>query len=231
LIIIAVPDDQIGRVAQALTHATERGRKARTALHTSGALSSSELESLAERGWQVGSLHPLVAVSEPTAGAKALQGAFWCLEGDRGFLRLARKIVSDLNGQTFSISAEQKPLYHAAAVMASGNMVALFDVALEMLSRCGLSLREAKRVLLPLVESAIRNLHKSDPPRALTGSIARGDLATVKRHLKALSTEGLSESLELYRLLGYRAVKLAGKNGVDRGALKEITKALRNRER
>jgi len=105
-------------------------------------------------------------------------------------------------------------------------MVALFDVALEMLSHCGLSLKESQRILLPLVESAIRNLFTSEPAQALTGSVARGDLATVKRHLAALSSDGLSEAMELYQALGHRAVKLAGKNGVERRVLREITKAL-----
>ena len=215
VVIIATPDDQIENVARDLAHVQATGGKTRTVLHTSGALSSTILAPLAEKGWRIGSIHPLVAVSDPASGAKALRGAFWCIEGDKDAIRLARTIVHDLEGQSFSISAKQKPLYHAAAVMASGNLVALFDVALEMLGHCGLTAKEAQRVLLPLVESTVRNLSISQPAQALTGTFARGDLATVQRHLKALSTKALVEPLQLYRLLGHRAVSLAKKNGAD----------------
>jgi predicted short-subunit dehydrogenase-like oxidoreductase (DUF2520 family) len=139
---------------------------------------------------------------------------------------MARTIVDDLKGQSFSVNAKRKPLYHAAAVMASGNMVALFDVALEMLSHCGLTPKAARRVLLPLVESTVRNLLVSEPAHALTGTFGRGDLATVKLHMEAISSAGISDALKLYRLLGKRAVALARKNGVEPGILREIRKAL-----
>jgi predicted short-subunit dehydrogenase-like oxidoreductase (DUF2520 family) len=227
LVIIATPDDQIELVARELSPITSSQAKVRTVLHTSGALSSTILSPLAELGWRTGSIHPLVAVSEPRSGAKALRGAFWCIEGDKEAIRSAQRIVHDLKGQSFSLAAKHKPLYHAAAVMASGNMVALFDVALEMLGQCGLGAKEARRVLLPLVESTMRNLSVSQPARALTGTFARGDLATVKRHLEALSASDISDALELYRLLGKRAVALARENGVEPKVLRKITKALR----
>ena len=227
LVIIATPDDQIELVARELSRISSSQAKVRTVLHTSGALSSTILSPLAELGWRTGSIHPLVAVSEPRSGAKALRGVFWCVEGDKEAIRSAQRIVHDLRGQSFSLAAKHKPLYHAAAVMASGNMVALFDVALEMLCQCGLAAKEARRVLLPLVESTIRNLSVSQPARALTGTFARGDLATVKRHLEALSASGISDALELYRLLGKRAVALARENGVEPKVLRKITKALR----
>jgi len=226
LVIIATPDDQIEKVALKLARANTREGETGTALHTSGALSSTTLSPLAERGWHVGSIHPLIAVSEPRSGARALRGAFWCIEGDTEALRMARRIVADLKGQSFSLMAKRKPLYHAAAVMASGNMVALFDVALEMLSHCGLTSKEAQRVLLPLVESTVRNLSFSEPARALTGTFARGDLATVKLHMEALSSSGISDALQLYRLLGRRAVALARKNGFKPEILRKIRKAL-----
>ena len=226
VVIIATPDDQIENVAGNLAQIQQPQGKTRTVLHTSGALSSTILAPLAEKGWRIGSIHPLVSVSDPVSGAKALRRAFWCIEGDKDAIRLARTMVDDLAGQSFSIRAKQKPLYHAAAVMASGNLVALFDVALEMLGHCGLTAKEAHRILIPLVESTVRNLSTREPAKALTGTFARGDLATVRRHLEALSTKALAEPLELYRLLGHRALTLARKNGAKPGVLKQITEAL-----
>ena len=212
LIIIATPDDEIANVVGSLDRVDMDGVPKLTVLHTSGALSSEILAPLSEKGWSVGSLHPLVSVSEPRTGAALLSSGFWCVEGDRRAVRIAETLVRDLKAKSFSIDSEYKPLYHAAAVMTSGNVVALFDVALEMLGECGLRRKEAQRVLLPLLVTTVANLDDRDPSRALTGTFSRGDVETVKRHLKALKDSKLNDALELYRLLGQRSLKLTKKH-------------------
>lgn len=225
LIIVSVPDDQIATVAGDL--ARIKGNRHPTVLHTSGALSSKVFASLAANGWHTGSIHPLASVSDPVAGAEALRRAYWCIEGDAKATRLARRIVRDLGARAFSIDAKDKPVYHAAAVMSSGNMVSVFDVALDMLKSCGLSRREAQKILLPLLESTALNLSRADPREAITGTFARGDLETVKLHLAALSQKGLEESLRLYRLLGQHSVKLASSN-LSTEVVREILRNLRS---
>ena len=205
--LIATPDDQIAGVAEQLSRLA---LPKAIALHTSGALSAEVLAPLANKGWHTGSIHPLVSISSAVAGYATFRGTFWSVEGDKAALRLEKSIVRDLEGKSFSIRSEDKPLYHAAAVMASGNVVALFDVALEMLAECGLTRTTARRVLLPLIESTVNNLENKDPVQALTGTFARGDLETVKRHLAALND--LKDALELYRLLGKRSLKLTKKH-------------------
>ena len=207
LLLIATPDDQIATVAEMLGELDWLDGKTPTVLHTSGALSSDVLTPLRDKGWSTGSLHPLVSVSEPKAGARLLRGAFWCVEGDRRAVRQGKAIVRDLEGKSFSISADKKPLYHAAAVMVSGNVTALFDVALEMLGQCGLERTQARQALLPLLASAVRNLEEMETSRALTGTFARGDVETVKRHLETL--KGNKSALEIYRVLGLRSLDLS----------------------
>ena len=204
LFLITVPDDQIPHVARELSE-INADRKV-TSLHTSGALSSEVLAPLREKGWATGSIHPLMSVSGTQDGDASLRGAFWSVEGDRSALRIGKAIVRELGGKSFSIRSEDKPLYHAAAVMASGTVTALFDVALEMLGECGLDRKTARSILLPLIASAVRNLETKDPAQALTGTFSRGDVETVKRHVAALKK--LPEALELYRLLGQRSLKL-----------------------
>ena len=214
LFLITTPDDAIAEVAQRLAGEVGRARR-QTVLHTSGALSSEVLSPLAKAGFHCGSLHPLVSVSKPSEGAKALRGAYYCLEGDRTSLRVGRLIVGDLQGQSFSVPPEKKALYHAAAVMASPHLVALFDLATEMLAACGVSRVNARKILLPLVASTTNNLMAMNPERALTGTFARGDVATVRRHLAALTGKELAAALEVYRLLGLHSVQLAKKNKRD----------------
>lgn len=226
VVLVAVPDDRISEVAEGLENIETQGCP--TVLHTSGALSSSVFAGLSKKGWHTGSIHPLASISDSVSGVALLKKAYWCVEGDRVATRFARRAVADIGGQSFSIESKTKPLYHAAAVMSSGNVTALFDVALDMLERCGLPRRKAQRILLPLLESTTANLLHSDPAEALTGTFGRGDLATVKLHLSALSGNHLDEALQLYRLLGEHSLKLAAPN-LSPVVVKEILRILRQR--
>ena len=203
LFLITAPDDQIANVTADLQRLTFAFQP--VVLHTSGALSSELLSPLRAKGWSTGSVHPLLSISDPQT---SLNGAFWSVEGDPKAVRLAKRIVHDLGGTSFSIRTEEKPLYHAAAVMTSGNVVALFDTALEMLVQSGLTRKSARRILQPLLASTVRSLEAKDPQNALTGTFSRGDVETVKRHLAALKRHNLTDALELYRLLGQRSLKL-----------------------
>ncbi|HEX3282256.1 MAG TPA: Rossmann-like and DUF2520 domain-containing protein, partial [Pyrinomonadaceae bacterium] len=214
LVLITTPDDVISDIAQTFAGLGRSSRQRSTYLHTSGALSSAVLAPLAKRGFHTGSLHPLISVSDSRAGAEALSSAFFCVEGDRAAVRSAKAIVRDLNGHSFTIKPESKALYHAAAVMASPHLVALFDVSLQMLVSCGLKAKEAQQVLTPLVQSTVNNLKQTPPERALTGTFARGDVATVKSHLKALSPKHLAEAREIYKLLGLHSLQLAARRGL-----------------
>ena len=222
LILIATADDKIAEIAAKLAFLQKGPVHGAAVLHTSGALSSDVLSLLSDRGFHVGSLHPLVSVSSSRAAADIFSGAFFCLEGDAPAVRVARGIVRSLKGESFSIPSQNKPLYHAAAVMASGHVVALFDLATTMLVQCGLTEQKARRVLLPLLQSTVRNLMTSDPARSLTGTFARGDLLTVKRHLAALSAFELPAALEIYKLLGRKSLELARENDLHPKVLNQI---------
>jgi predicted short-subunit dehydrogenase-like oxidoreductase (DUF2520 family) len=105
-------------------------------------------------------------------------------------------------------------------------MVALFDIATEMLERCGLKEKEARSILMPLVESTIANLKELVPAKALTGTFARADIKTVRRHLEAIRMEEIVDALAAYRILGRRSVRLAEKRGASREALEAILESL-----
>ena len=110
--------------------------------------------------------------------------------------------------------------------MASGHVLALYDLATDLLVQCGLERGNALRVLLPLLQSTVSNLSRSNPARALTGTFARGDVATVRRHLHALSREGLLEAFEAYKLLGAHSLELATRNGLEPKLAEQINRAL-----
>ncbi len=194
--------------------------------HTSGALSSNILCNLREIGCQTGSLHPLVSISEAVLGATRFENAYFCVEGDAEAVELAEKIVESLSGKPFSIAAEYKTLYHASAVTACGHLVALVDVAVEMLTKCGLDEDAAQKILLPLIKSTVDNLSEQKTAAALTGIFARADVETLGQHLETLRENVSPEALEVYLQLGNRSAHLAEVRGVNPEKLKKMRKQI-----
>jgi predicted short-subunit dehydrogenase-like oxidoreductase (DUF2520 family) len=211
IVLIAAPDPEIGKIA-ALFAESYLFQSETIFLHTSGSLGSEVLSELKKRGAAVGSLHPLVSVSDAMSGAEKFGGVYFCIEGDAAAAAFAEKAVNDLGGNAFTLATEFKPLYHAAAVMAAGHLTALFDAAATALALCGLEKPDAQRILQPLAASAVENLKTQTPEAALTGTFARADLQTMRRHLAVLSAE--KEVLKIYRALGMRSIELARKQAV-----------------
>ena len=217
--IIASGDPDISGIAEHLSHFDQLPR---IALHTSGSLSSAELSPLAGRGVLIASLHPLAAVSDPLTGPDRFRGAYFCVEGDEVAVSVAKALAEDIGGLSFSIRTEAKSLYHAAAVMSAGHVVALLDASIEMLTRCGLTHDEARHVLLPLAYGSLSNLNDRAPAAALTGPYARGDAGALQRHLEAFSAAGISvELIDIYLDLAARSVEIMLREGHDLAKLRE----------
>jgi predicted short-subunit dehydrogenase-like oxidoreductase (DUF2520 family) len=223
VIFITTPDPEIQKVAENLAGKLKHQP---FVFHTSGSLSSEILRSLGAINCPIGSLHPLVSISDSRFGAERFKDAFFCVEGEPQAVSLAEKIVADLGGKSFSIATQFKPLYHAAAVTASGHLVALFSIATEMLAACGLSESAAQEILFPLVNSTIENLSAQTPVEALTGTFARADVETLKRHLTALRQNVSIDDFNVYLQLGMRSLHLAQEQGADAEKLEEMHRML-----
>ncbi len=219
VILICVQDFNIETVAENL--AKDLTNKP-VILHTSGSLSSEILHKLKEIGCPVGSIHPLVSISDSVLGANRFADVFYCVEGDAKAVESAKKIVEDLDGKTFEIDSKFKTLYHASAVTACGHLVALIDVALEMLGKCGLNQSQSKEILLPLISSTVENLKTQTTAEALTGTFARADSVIFDKHLATLKENVSAEAVETYLQLGGRSVHLAELQGADKFKLEII---------
>lgn len=209
VLLITTPDQSIADVALRLrSHLTSKNR---FVFHTSGSLSSLVLRPIATPDRSIGSIHPLVSVSRPTAGAGQFAGSFFCVEGDPRAIKVGVRISKKLGGRPFSINTESKPLYHLAAVLVAGHLVALADVAFSLMSRTGLGAERSQAVLLPLIKSTLTNLEFQQPDEALTGPFARGDLTVVQSHLEILKRVGSSNEFDIYLDLALRSIDLAEK--------------------
>jgi predicted short-subunit dehydrogenase-like oxidoreductase (DUF2520 family) len=221
ILIIATSDPEIRGVAE---HIAALDHLPNVALHLSGSLSSAEIEPLRAKGVAIGSMHPLVSISDPAIGADRFRDSYFCIEGDAAAASAATDLVDAIGANSFTIDTSFKPLYHASAVMASGNVTALFDGAIGMLAACGLDRIQAQAVLLPLLQSAVANLAGQSTEDALTGPYVRGDLAALERHLSAF--EGvIDDNLKrIYLLLAERSVQMMARS--DEARMEPLAKAI-----
>jgi predicted short-subunit dehydrogenase-like oxidoreductase (DUF2520 family) len=210
IVIVAVRDSRVAEVAGRLA-AEKRLRKEQVVLHTSGCLPAGEaLAPARPHVAGVGTLHPLIAVTDAPGALENLEGAAFGIEGDPEAARRAHKLVAMMEGRPLELHAETMALYHAGAVIASNYLVALADVSRALLVSAGIPEPQALPALLPLMKSAVRNLGEIGLPAALTGPVVRGDASSVERHLGAL-TERSPEHLDLYRRLGREVLRIARK--------------------
>jgi len=207
-ILIAVPDSALEAVAAML--ALESG----IVLHTCGAQGPEALRSLAERGVSCGAIHPLQTISDPESGAAALDGAAFAISGDAPALAWAERIARAANGRILRIPAGRRPLYHAAAVLASNSITALLSAAQGLLIAAEVDPEEALRALGPLARTSLENALRQGPVAALTGPIERGDVSTISAHLAALDNIPGPIPL-LYRAAGLQTLELARRKGLN----------------
>jgi predicted short-subunit dehydrogenase-like oxidoreductase (DUF2520 family) len=219
LVVLTVPDGEIGRVAERIAAGA---LSPVPVLHTSGVLGSEVLAPLSARGFSCGSLHPLVAVADPIASAERLKGAWYGIEGAPAALSMATRVVAALGGRPLVLEGESKPLYHAAAVFASNFAVSLLAVAERLMARAGVPEAESRTALCELASGAVANVAATDPARALTGPVARGDVTTVALHLERLS----DEERRLYSGLAREALALARDAGLEAAAADGLERLL-----
>jgi predicted short-subunit dehydrogenase-like oxidoreductase (DUF2520 family) len=225
-ILIAVPDHAIGDVAGMLAGA---GMHRGIVLHTSGARGPEALAALAAAGLACGTLHPLQTVASPQEGVGVLPGAAFAIDGAPEAAAWAERLVAILNGFSLHIPAAARPLYHAAAVMASNYPIALISTAVMLMREAGVDETTARRALEPLARTSVENAFRLGPA-ALTGPIARGDSDTVRANLAALAK--CPAAIEgLYRAAGLATLEMARRRGLDEGQAGAIEALLRRGER
>ena len=195
LVWFCVPDSQIGRAARIL--ARKLRWKGIVALHSSGALTSDELEPLRLRGAAVSSIHPLMTFVP--GSWPALAGVSFAIEGDQTAARVARHIVRQLGGQPFVIRKKDKAAYHAWGTFASPLLTALLATTERVAVSAGVKRKAIVRRMMPILLQTLANYSERGAARSFSGPIIRGDVDTVNRHLKVL--ENIPAAHEVYAAL------------------------------
>lgn len=223
--LIAVPDAAIAGVARKLADTIPDWRD-QLVFHCSGLHCAQLLAPLAMRGAVVASAHPLHSFADPIRSLATFAGSVCALEGDSGALATLTALFESIGAKTVVIEPRAKPLYHAAAAMASNYLVALLDSSAALLASAGIAPTLTTAMLEPLVRQTTDNVFARGTSAALTGPIARGDWNTVEAHLHAIA-EHLPTLLPLYRALGATTLAIAERReGMDAIASEHLRQLL-----
>lgn len=221
-VLIAVADDAVAPVAEALAAA---GMRAGIALHTCGAKGPAALAPLASVGVDCGLLHPLQTVVTPEQGVGSLVGVSYGVCGNRAALAWAEEIVAIVSGHPLRIEADRLSCYHAGAVMAGNVSIAVIDAALDLMACAGIEPQAALRAIAPLARASVDNALTRGPAAALTGPIVRGDATTVVAHMDAMHHVP-SGVAALYRAASRQLLKIARQRGLSEADAQAIESVL-----
>jgi predicted short-subunit dehydrogenase-like oxidoreductase (DUF2520 family) len=214
LVWFCVPDGAIADAAASVERSTDWNNK--IALHSSGALTSDELSRLQSRGAKVASVHPLMTFvrgSQPS-----LAKVPFAIEGDPKAVRAARAIALDLHGRPFVIEKKNKAAYHCWGMFASPLLDALFVTNERIAGAAGIARDESRKRMLPILRQTLANYEVLGAAESFSGPIVRGDVETVKKHLRVLRR--VPGTLEIYVALARAALRdLPARN---RNALKKL---------
>lgn len=210
VIFITTPDGVIPQVWGELLHQDISNR---IICHFSGSLSSHAFSGREEAGASGISMHPMYAFSDKFHSYEQFHTAYLTLEGDPEAVAVMKPMWEAIGHHVLTLKAEDKIKYHAAAAMASNEMLGLMQASLDILSECGFSEKDSMALLTPLVQGNIASMLEKGCVNALTGPVERGDTQTVRKHLQAL--EG-SKAGKIYQSLGSTMVELAKRRNPDR---------------
>lgn len=165
LVLLCVPDTAIAGVARAI-------QPGPWLAHVSGGTPLDALDPHERRF----SLHPIQTFTR-ARGPEQLDGAWGAVTAEtREALALGFELAEMLGLTPFELADDERPLYHAGAVIASNYLVTLQRAAAD----CFLAAGAPPEALEPLMLRTIENEFE------LTGPVARGDWETVERHVDAL---------------------------------------------
>lgn len=194
LALIATRDAAIGAVAAALVPVA--GAVGSVA-HVSGLTPVARLRPLADAGHRIGSFHPLQTLPSPEAGAARLPGAWIAVTAEEPLRSQLFDLAGSIGAFPFVLEDAAKPLYHAAAAAAANFPLVALTMAADLFSGSGVPWEAAR----PLVEAVIANTFELGPRASLTGPVARGDTATVRKQLEAVGAAAPEWSVTFARFV------------------------------
>lgn len=195
LLLLTVPDDALDNVVRMLV-ASGAIHPGQYVVHTSGRHGTDVLRPAIDVGAHGIALHPAMTFTGTDVDLDRLPGCTYgvtCATPERPFVL---ELVGALGGRITWIDEDNRALYHASLAHGANHLVTLVSQAMEVLRTAGST--DPAATLRPLLTAALENaLDYGDA--ALTGPIVRGDVETVRAHVRSIAASGQSRStLESY---------------------------------
>ncbi|CAJ59717.1 conserved hypothetical protein; putative peptidase domain [Frankia alni ACN14a] len=219
VLLVAVPDDAIAPVTAELV-AADAVRAEQILVHLSGRHGLGVLGAATATGAVRMALHPIMTLPEAVGDPDTFAGVPFGITADPGAEARARGLVADVGGIPLLIEDDRRDLYHAALVLGGNFLTSLTVAAQQTLAAAGVA--DPGAALAPLLRASLDNALTGGWP-ASTGPVRRGDLGTVRAHLRALDTADPAVA-DVYRAL---VAFTAG--GLERAGLLEASVADRLR--
>lgn len=194
-------DDALATTARDL--ARKPGWKGKIVLHSSGALPSSILLGLKRAGAHTASVHPMMTFVP--GAVPPIRSVPFAIEGDPKATATARKIVRAMGAEPFAIKEASKTLYHALGSFSSPLVVATLATAERVGRAAGLTRSQTRKVIAPILQQTFKNYLEHGAAAAFSGPIKRGDLETIRRHLRELKR--VPAANDVYRALVRSALR------------------------
>ena len=107
------------------------------------------------------------------------------------------------------VNEHQKKVLHTAAVMSCNYLTTLYGLVGDFLESEQFTKVEAKQIVATTMGRTLEQLNEMSVEQALTGPIIRGDIDTIREHLKQLNHN--PQYLELYKNLGNSTIDMVSK--------------------
>lgn len=198
VLIIATKDAVLPMVVERIVATRAHDLKGVLVLHLNGSASVDVLSPFHGVGAITSAAHPFQTFSndDPTA----LDSIAWGVQCDERAWHGTRELVEMLGGVPWlltDMSHDRKRRYHAAAVAASNFTYAAYELARRLAVDADIP---ADVFLIPIMKRTLENASdslKSQTAFSVTGPLARGDVAGVRRQLESVP----ANDRDLYRHL------------------------------
>jgi predicted short-subunit dehydrogenase-like oxidoreductase (DUF2520 family) len=211
-IMLAVPDKELAAWVKRLATASPVERNSCLIFHCSGSFGSEILAPLVDQGFAVAAAHPIASFARDREFRSDAHPPLCCIEAqDDAFQRVAA-LFTAANFEIVRVAAIDRPLYHAAIVMAANFMAPLIDASLRAYQAAGIDEHVARRILKPILAEVLERALTQGPMEALSGPFVRGDDAVISGHIRSLN-QCRPDDLRLYLALGQSTLKLAQLKG------------------
>jgi len=159
-----------------------------------------------------GVLHPIRAIPD---GNTSLTHQVWGISGGDQAQRRARELISLFEGEHVEVPDDKAVIYHAAMVIAGNFPLALQAVSESIMSTFAADESVARKALQTLHLGALNNIADTPVHDALTGPVARKDMATIQAHLAALEAASPELAIWYRKTTRLLARRIGWQEGVD----------------